>query len=54
METGRRSVSATWERKDSHRKKHGSSGAMEVLYILLMTVVPQLQAFVGTHALRLS
>lgn len=47
-------MSATWERKDSHRKKHGSSRVMEMLYVLLMTVVPQLQAFVGTHALRLS
>lgn len=47
-------MSATREGKDSHRKKHGSSGVMKVLYVLLTTVVPQLQAFVGTHALRLS
>lgn len=47
-------MSATWERQDGHRRKHGSSGAMEMLYTLLMTVVPQLQASVRAHILRLS
>lgn len=51
-------MSATGELKDCHRRKHGSSGAMEMLYILLMTAVTQLQTSVGAHqtmyALRLS